>query len=78
MSNGANPPIRNKRRQFCVGVNQEISATVPPPTGMPQNIIAPVEPRLFCELTSAAIAIRFVNAPPKPNPAPTRIANKDS
>ena len=61
------------RQSKPAGRSWVASAESPPPTGMPQNMIAAVDAALSGRLISAAIAIMFGNAAPKPSPAQNRI-----
>ena len=67
------PPMRNSVRQSKpAGSNCVSSADVPPPKGMPQNMAAVVNARRPGALISAATAIMFGMAAPKPKPARKR------
>jgi hypothetical protein len=79
MSIGRMPPIRNNTRQSKPGGKTWVtSAEIPPPTGMPQNMMAAVEAAFSGLLISAAMAIMFGSAAPNPSPAQKRTAKSDS
>ncbi len=74
-SSGSTPPMMNTIRQSKSGGMFAVkSALVAPPIGMPQNIAAAVEARRSGGEISAATAIMFGIAPPKPRPARKRAA----
>ena len=76
---GSTPPRKNSVRQSNPGGSSwVVRAASPPPTGMPQNMIAAVDAALPGRLISEAIAIRLGKAAPNPRPAQNRTANSAS
>ena len=60
------------RQSNPAGSSWVVSADSPPPTGMPQNMIAAVDAAFSGRLISAAMAIMLGKAAPNPSPAQNR------